>query len=65
MEDEEGGTYTEYEYDFNSFYCKADEIDLKDVRANPSDYMDYPYPLPTNDERIAALEEAVMAMMEV
>lgn len=65
MEDEENSAHTEYEYDFNSFYCKDTEIDLEDVTANPADYLDYPYPTPTQDERITALEEAVMAMMEV
>lgn len=64
-EDEEGGAYTEYEYDFNSFYCKDTDINIEDVRATPEEYLDYPFPIPTNDERISALEEALISMMEV
>ena len=60
----EGNEVNGYEYTFHEFHIDADEIDLDDVRAFPEDYLNYPLPEPTLEERIAALEAVQLASME-
>lgn len=55
--DMEGNEISGFEYDFHEFKMNKDEIDLEDVKANPEDYMSYPLPKPTIEDRISALEE--------
>lgn len=55
--DMEGGETSGFEYDFHEFKMNKDEIDIEDVKANPEDYMDYPLPKPSIEDRISALEE--------
>lgn len=51
---------TYYEYDYNEFRGKAEELDLEDIESNPEKYLDYEAPKePATklDKALAEIEE--------
>lgn len=47
--------YNGFEYDYNEFKVRKDDIDIEDVMNNPQDYLDYePTPPATEAEKIQA-----------
>lgn len=62
--DAEGNVFEGFEYTFHEFHIDRDEIDLDDVNEFPEDYLDYPLPIPTLEERVAALEAVQLENME-
>lgn len=58
--DEDGNDV--FVYDSYEFNCKQNAIDLDDVRANPMKYIHY-NPAVTVDERLEAIEEAILEIM--
>ena len=53
-------TETYYEYDYNEFCGKAEELDLEDIESNPEKYLDYETkkePATKLDKALAKIEE--------
>ena len=53
-------TETYYEYDYNEFCGKAEELDLEDIESNPEKYLDYETkkePTTKLDKALAKIEE--------
>ena len=58
-EDEKGQKM--YFYNRQEFNCKQNSVDVADVKANPEKYIKYS-PDVTIDDRVAALEEAILEL---
>ena len=57
-------THTEYECDWNDFYCPAFEIDTDDVVENPGDYIDYkPENVDGAEKRLRDIEDALVELV--
>lgn len=50
-------TETYYEYDYNEFRGKVEELDLEDIQSHPENYLDYQYTPVPDDPGTKALEE--------
>lgn len=46
-----------WEYDYNEFHDKKENLDLNDIKANPEKYLEYPTKEKSDKEKIAELEE--------
>ena len=56
----EGQAQDYYEYDYNEFCGKAEELDLEDIESNPEKYLDYETkkePTTKLDKALAKIEE--------
>ena len=58
-EDENGQKM--YVYNSHEFNCKQNSVDISDIKANPEKYIKY-NPDVTIDDRVAALEEAILEL---
>ena len=54
-------TETYYEYDYNEFCGKAEELDLEDIESNPEKYLDYE----TKKEPVTKLDKALTKIDEL
>ena len=52
---------TYYEYDYNEFCGKAEELDLEDIESNPEKYLDYE----TKKEPATKLDKALAKIKEL
>ena len=67
IDDSEEGTEPSFIYDFNEFRVNVDEVTEEMIEANPLDYLNYPE-VPetiTLEERVSAMEEAIVDLVEV
>jgi hypothetical protein len=55
---------TYIEYDYNEFSDKAENLDVDDIKANPEKYLDYPFPVYTELDKLRADVDYLLMLEE-